>query len=112
MIEKEYLMVAAPASVSPSVVITGDQLIDNLAATSGSNVRTYSTSDGSAVTAEVVTEGADWLSVAVASGNKVTFTRTAYAHAESGDNPRVATVRISAGGAHLDVVVKQAMANA
>lgn len=112
MIEKEYLMVAAPASVSPSVTITGDQLIDNLAATSGSNVRTYSTSDGSAVTAEVVTEGADWLSVAVAAGNKVTFTRTAYAHAESGDNPRVATVRISAGGAHIDVVVKQAMANA
>ena len=110
MIEKEYLMVAAPASVSPSVVITGDQLIDNLAATAGSNVRTYSTSDGSAVTAEVVTEGANWLSVAVAAGNKVTFTRTAYAHAESGDNPRIATVRISAGGAHLDVVVKQAMA--
>ena len=111
MIEKEYLMVAQPASVANPVVITGDQLIDGLAATAGSNVRTYSTSDGSAVTAAVITEGADWLSVAVAAGNKVTFTRTAYAHAESGDNPRVATVRISASGSHIDVVVKQAMAS-
>lgn len=111
MIEKEYLMVAQPASVANPVVITGDQLIDGLAATAGSNVRIYSTSDGSAVTAAVITEGADWLSVAVAAGNKVTFTRTAYAHAESGDNPRVATVRISASGSHIDVVVKQAMAS-
>lgn len=111
MIEKEYLMVAAPASVASPVTITGDQLLDNLAATAGSNVRTYSTSDGSAVTAEVVTEGATWLTVSVASGNKVTFTRTAYAHAESGDNPRVATVRISASGSYIDVVVKQAMAS-
>lgn len=110
-IEKEYLMVAAPASVSPTVVITGDQLIDNLSAEAGTTKRTYSTSDGSAVTAEVVTEGADWLSAAVGTGNKVTFTRTAYAHAESGDNPRVATVRISASGSHIDVVVKQAMAS-
>lgn len=110
-IEKEYLMVAAPASVSPTVVITGDQLIDNLSAEAGATKRTYSTSDGSAVTAEVVTDGADWLSVAVGTGNKVTFTRTAYAHAESGDNPRVATVRISASGSHIDVVVKQAMAS-
>lgn len=104
-------MVAAPASVSPTVVITGDQLIDNLSAEAGSTKRTYSTSDSSAVTAEVVTEGADWLSAAVGTGNKVTFTRTAYAHAESGDNPRVATVRISASGSHIDVVVKQAMAS-
>lgn len=110
-IEKEYLMVAAPASVSPTVVITGDQLIDNLSAEAGTTKCTYSTSDGSAVTAEVVTEGADWLSAAVGTGNKVTFTRTAYAHAESGDNPRVATVRISASGSHIDVVVKQAMAS-
>lgn len=110
-IEKEYLMVAAPASVSPTVVITGDQLIDNLSAEAGTTKRTYSTSDGSAVTAEVVTEGADWLSAAVGTGNKVTFTRTAYAHAGSGDNPRVATVRISASGSHIDVVVKQAMAS-
>ena len=110
MIEKEWLLVAAPASVASPVTITGDQLIDNLAATAGNSVRTYSTSDGSAVTAEVKTEGADWLSVSVATGNKVTFTRTAYAHADSGDNPRVATVRISASGSYIDVVVKQAMA--
>ena len=110
MIEKEYLMVAQPASVASPVTISGDQLVDGLAATAGSNVRTYSTSDGSAVTAAVITEGASWLSVSVAAGNKVTFTRSAYAHADSGDNPRVATVRISAGGSYIDVVVKQAMA--
>ena len=74
--------------------------------------RTYATSDGSGVTAAVTSENSSWLTVSV-SGNKVTFTRTAYAHAESGDDPRVATVRVSAksGAAYLDVTVKQAMAS-
>jgi len=45
-------------------------------------------------------------------GNKVTFTRTAYAYDATNTEatPRQATVRISAGTGHLDVVVKQAMA--
>lgn len=110
-IKPEFLFVAKQTAASDTAV-TGDNLIDGLAATAGSTVRTYATSDGSGVTAAVTTEGADWLTVAV-SGNKVTFTRTAYAHAESGDNPRIATVRVSAksGAAYLDVTVKQAMAS-
>lgn len=110
-IKPEFLFVAKQTAASDPAV-TGDNLIDGLAATAGSTVRTYATSDGSGVTAAVTTEGADWLTVAV-SGNKVTFTRTAYAHAESGDNPRIATVRVSAksGAAYLDVTVKQSMAS-
>ena len=110
-IKPEFLFVAKQTAASDPTV-TGDNLIDGLAATAGSTVRTYATSDGSGVTAAVTTEGATWLTVAV-SGNKVTFTRTAYAHAESGDNPRIATVRVSAksGAAYLDVTVKQAMAS-
>lgn len=110
-IEKERIIVAQQTAASDPEV-TGDNLIDGLAATAGSTVRTYATSDGSGVTAAVTTEGADWLTVA-ASGNKVTFTRTAYALAQSGDNPRIATVRVSAksGAAYLDVTVKQAMAS-
>lgn len=90
--------------------ITGDVLLDNLSADAGSNVRTYGTSNGAAVTAQ---SDSPWLTVAVAeNGKKVTFTREAYAHADSGDNPRVAhvTVAIPDTTATLDVVVKQAMA--
>lgn len=89
--------------------ISGCELIDNLAATSGSTVRTYSSSNGAAINAE---SDADWLTVAVGAGNKVTFTRTAYAHAESGDDPRVANVTLTIPNttATLTVVVKQAMA--
>ena len=91
--------------------ISGDELIDNLSAESGSNKRTYQTSNGAAI--EAVSD-ADWLTVAVAAGNKVTFTRTAYAHAEEGGNPRVANVTLSIPdtSATLAVVVKQAMAEA
>ena len=73
----------------------------------GSNDRTYATSDGSAVLAEVTTEGADWLSVSVAeNGHTVTFTRTAQAVAAA---ERTATVHLStATGAEKDVTVTQA----
>ena len=110
-IKPEFLFVAKLSAASEPAV-TGDALVDGLAATAGSTVRTYATSDGSGVTAAVTSENSSWLTVAV-SGNKVTFTRTAYAHAESGDNPRVATVRVTAksGAAYLDVTVKQAMAS-
>ena len=110
-IKPEFLFVAKLSAASDPTV-TGDALVDGLAATAGSTVRTYATSDGSGVTAAVTSENSSWLTVAV-SGNKVTFTRTAYAHAESGDNPRVATVRVTAksGAAYLDVTVKQAMAS-
>ena len=110
-IKPEFLFVAKLSAASEPAV-TGDALVDGLAATAGSTVRTYATSDGSGVTAAVTSENSSWLTVAV-SGKKVTFTRTAYAHAESGDNPRVATVRVTAksGAAYLDVTVKQAMAS-
>ena len=109
-IKPEFLFVAKLSAASEPAV-TGDALVDGLAATAGSTVRTYATSDGSGVTAAVTSENSSWLTVAV-SGNKVTFTRTAYAHGEGAD-PRVATVRVTAksGAAYLDVTVKQAMAS-
>ena len=109
-IKPEFLFVAKLSAASEPTV-TGDALVDGLAATAGSTVRTYATSDGSGVTAAVTSENSSWLTVAV-SGNKVTFTRTAYAHGEGAD-PRVATVRVTAksGAAYLDVTVKQAMAS-
>ena len=88
--------------------ITGDQLLE-VAATSGNSVRTYATSNGAAIRAQ---SNAAWLTVAVGTGNKVTFTRQAYAHAAEGDDPRIATVTLSIAGtsATLTVTVKQAMA--
>ena len=114
MIEPEFLLVAKPAS-SPSSAktISGDNMIDGLAATAGNSNRTYATSDGSNVSAEVTTDAADWLTVSC-TGKKVTFTRTAYAHSSAAGaaNPRIATVRVYNGdrSAYIDVTVKQAMA--
>jgi len=98
-------------SSSAVPTISGDTLIEGLAATYGTTQRTYATSNGAAIQAS---SDADWLTPTVGSGNKVTFTRTAYAHAESGDNPRVAnvTLTIPNTSATLTVVVKQAMASA
>lgn len=92
-------------------VITGDELIDNLSAEAGTTKRTYNTSNGAAVQAQ---SDADWLGVAVGTGNKLTFTRQAYAHASEGADPRVAnvTLTIPNTSASLTVVVKQAMAAA
>ena len=69
--------------------ITGD---DTLAVTAGagSNTRTYATSNGAGVTAE---SNSEWLTVSVA-GNKVTFTREAYAYDAEGEATRTATVTI------------------
>ena len=112
MIEPEYLLVAkyvAP-SPEPEVTIDGDDSI-SLDADAGSNYRTYAPSNGGKVTAEVKTEGADWLSVSVNSaGHKVTFTRTAFAYDAEGTSPRTATVRVSCGSAYKDVTVSQVMA--
>lgn len=91
--------------------ITGSELIE-APATQGSKVRTYATSNGAAVTAE---SNADWLTASVGSdGKKVTFAYQAYAYAESGDDPREATVtiKIPDTDATLEVTVKQAMAEA
>ena len=89
--------------------ITGDVMIDGLAATQGDTYRTYHSSNGAAI--EASTE-AEWLGVTVGAGNKVKFTRQAYAHAAEGDDPRVATVTLTIPGteASLEVTVKQKMA--
>lgn len=83
----------------------------SLPATATAARRIYATSNGAGVTAEVATEGADWLQVSV-SGNKVTFTPQAYAYDAEGTDPRVAHVTIGINGTEstLDVTVSQAMA--
>jgi len=108
-IEQEFLLVAKQVTPTP-ITVSGD---DSVALGSGTTaaVRTYATSNGSAVTTQVTTEGASWLSVS-ASGNKVTFTPTAFAYDAAGTSPRTATVRVSAatGSGYIDVTVSQEMA--
>lgn len=90
--------------------VLGDNAV-SMPATAGSANRTYATTDGSAVEAEVTTQGTDWLSATVdANGHKVTFTAQAFPYDAEGMSPRSATVRISTGEAYLDVTVSQAMA--
>jgi len=122
MIDQEFLMVAKqvaapdpepdpePEPEPEEVTVSGDDDVDLDATTAGAN-RTYATSNGSGVSAEVTTEGADWLTVS-AEGNKVTFTPTAFAYDAEGTSPRTATVRVSAaeGEGYLDVTVSQVMA--
>ena len=94
---------------TPSLpTISGDDSLE-VAATSGSNNRTYSTSNGAPVTASTT---ADWLTVS-ASGNKVTFTRQAYAYDAEGEATRTATVVIGIEGTEVtkNVTVTQAMAS-
>lgn len=117
-IEPEFLLVAKQVEAAPDpepepeqVTVSGDESVALDATTAGGH-RTYATSNGSAVSAEVKTEGADWLTVS-ANGNKVTFTPTAYAYDAEGEATRSATVRVSAatGTGYLDVTVTQAMAD-
>ena len=93
---------AAPAGAP---TISGAAAV-SMANTAGSVNRTYSTSDGSAVLAEVSTPGADWLSVSVATGNKVTFTATAQAAAAEQRTAEVALT--TATGGSKTVTVTQA----
>lgn len=98
---------SAVVGSTPTISGAAEVVLD---ATNAAANRTYATSDGSAIEAE---SDAEWLAVAVASnGKKVTFTPQAYAHAASGDDPRVATVILTIPGtdASFEVTVKQAMA--
>lgn len=108
-IEQEFLLVAKQVTPTP-ITVSGDNSVALGSGTTAA-VRTYATSNGSAVTAQVTTEGASWLSVSV-SGNKVTFTPTAFAYDAAGTSPRTATVRVSAatGSGYIDVTVSQEMA--
>lgn len=99
-------------SESEAITVSGAESL-SLGAGSGSNTRTYATSNGSAVEAEVTSENANWLSVS-AEGNKVTFTREAFAYdSDAASQTRSATVRVSAaeGEGYLDVTVEQEMAS-
>ena len=98
--------VASEQSATPT--ISGDDSL-SVPATSGSNVRTYATSNGAGVTAE---SDAEWLTVSV-SGNKVTFTREAYAYDAEGEATRSATVTIGIADTEVTktVTVIQAMAS-
>lgn len=93
------------------VTVSGD---DDIAAASdaASIKRTYATSNGSAVEAEVKTEGANWIGVTT-SGNKVTFAVQEFPYSAEGESTRTATVRVSAaeGDGYLDVTVTQTMAD-
>ena len=99
------MMSAYDAAGAPT--ITGDDAL-TVDATAGSNVRTYATSNGAGLTAS---SNADWLTVSV-SGNKVTFTRQAYAYDAEGTETRVATVTVGIKATEVTktVTVTQAMA--
>ena len=106
---KGVIIIAQGTDAEPETPsISGDDAL-SVAATAGSNVRTYATSNGAGVTAET---DAEWLTVA-AEGNKVTFTRTAYAHDAEGEDPRVATVIVGIEGTEVTktVTVSQAKAS-
>ena len=85
--------------------ISGASSVEFTAA-GGTKNRTYSTSDGSTVMAD--TE-AEWLSVSVASGNKVVFTAAAYAGTEA-DRTATVTITIPETTATKTVTVTQAKA--
>lgn len=98
-------------SSSDAPTITGDELIDNVAAAGGNKQRTYATSTGAAIAAQ---SNADWITPTVASNGKtVTFAIAAYAYAAEGANPRIGTVTLTIPGtsASKTVTIKQAMAD-
>ena len=110
MIEPEFLLVAKQVTPSP-VTVSGDDEVELAAAANSAAARTYATSNGSSVDAEVTSENSSWLTVS-ASGNKVTFTAAAYAYSADAADPRTATVKVKAhtGSGYITVTVKQAMA--
>lgn len=110
MIEPEFLLVAKQVTPSP-VTVSGDDEVELAAAANSAAVRTYATSNGSSVDAEVTSENSSWLTVST-SGNKVTFTAAAYAYSADAADPRTATVKVKAhtGSGYITVTVKQAMA--
>lgn len=116
-IRKEFLLVsrttAAPSPTpTPSGSVIGVNEIE-FAATAGNCTETFATTTGKPVAASVETEGADdWLEVENVSDNQIKFTVTAYAKTDTGDDPRVAKVKISAidESGSLEVTVEQAKA--
>lgn len=107
---------AAPSPTpTPEGAVIGADVLE-FAATSGNTTETYATVTGKPVSATILTEGAGgddgWLEAENVGSNRIKFSVDAYAHAATGDNPRIAKVRIAAldGSGYLDVTIKQAMA--
>lgn len=101
---------AAPAAPAAPTFKSGAVTV-NLKADNTPAIRSYATSNGADVTAEVE-DGVDWLEVEV-DGNKVTFTPQAFAYdSEAAENTRSATVTIGIEGAETTktVTVTQPMA--
>lgn len=101
------MVVVGGAATEPDPVVISGAASLNVTNTAGSNDRTYATSDGSNIVAQVITEGADWLGVSVAeNGKTVTFTREAQ---EAGAAERSAQVKLTtATGGEKTVTVTQA----
>lgn len=100
----------APAAPAAPTFKSGASTVTLKADNTPAN-RTYATSNGADVTAEVE-DGVDWLEVEV-DGNKVTFTPQAFAYdSEAAENTRSATVTIGIIGAETTktVTVTQPMA--
>lgn len=95
------------ANTPATPTIDGDDTL-SVPATSGSNVRTYATSNGAGITAQ---SDSPWLTASV-DGKKVTFTREAYAYEQDAANPRVGHVTVGIVGTEVTkvVTVSQAMA--
>lgn len=102
--EAKQIIENQPSEDTPT--ISGASTVD-FAAAGGTKYRTYSTSDGSAVMAD--TE-AEWLSVSVASGNKVVFTAAAYADTDE-DREAEVTITIPETEATKTVTVIQEKAS-
>lgn len=102
--EAKQIIENLPSEDTPT--ISGASTVD-FAAAGGTKYRTYSTSDGSAVMAD--TE-AEWLSVSVASGNKVVFTAAAYAETDE-DREAEVTITIPETEATKTVTVTQEKAS-
>lgn len=109
----EFLLVARTTSApsptpTPAGAIIGQDTFE-VDATAANFSSVYATKTGKGVTAK---SDSEWLTVRNVNENTIKFTRTAYAHAAEGDDPRIAKVTISAvdGSASLEVKVKQAKA--
>lgn len=109
----EFLLVARTTSApsptpTPAGAIIGQDTFE-VDATAANFSSVYATKTGKGVTAK---SDSEWLTVQNVNENTIKFTRTAYAHAAEGDDPRIAKVTITAvdGSASLEVKVKQAKA--
>lgn len=104
--ESKYpFVILKPAEEPEPPTISGDEAI-SAPKTSGNAKRTYSVSDGSAITA-TVEEGKSWLTATVGAGNKVTFAWEANS-GEAAPEREAEVTLATANGGELVVTVTQA----